>query len=876
QKEGCILFLDKSLKDSEGNVLTTYNSLATYKKSKEVNDRLITPVSCESEGEIDCEDPNNKNTDYCKYCYPYGQTSNDTNLILKVQRDRICGQWLSCISSHSVWDKQLGKYEEVCDAYMRCDKLTGSGSGARCTHFINEPDEILDEKKYKERDISWSGMDYSGLSISNMLPVEKMEPILTNSTYGIYDLAIDGLCYSEEGTTNNQKCCSNNDCPSRYHCYKAGTTESPTCISKTVRAYPEAESPYQDSVKEYYSNVNTCITGEGGDQNYQNCQGWYTKATYGNTYTFYYQKGITPPDAVYTDTGEKADSCNVASGSTIGTDPNNRPCALLTKTTEAIGLRGFCLEPDKTKPDDINACITWWPGSATGDIDVNQYYTSAGYIPTRRYYGVEKKEAFNLYNSDDIGTDKVGEIEYSGKSGDCGNSCPGVDNNNAQYFCFDIDDRDNPTCKNNKEEGSLTINLPYKGTTVYKSEIKEIDFNVYSDDKWCGIGDRSGWDEMKNGKWLHGDDESKDFEASWADGDDWLKINPQFDDEGKLESFKFNACDGSPDDGGFGLHKIKIVIKPGAKKILEIFDNPAIAYTNRVNNVNGSGKNFYGDTEKIDGKTIDSPCSPWGAIGGVNFVSGKPYYVYEKEGCGVGTIDSDSIYSSENKIYENLFAKYNRYYNLSSDTLKYESGPNTVDKTQNYHQGPPYVASVTCDESGECNIKNLNKITIGKTDSGTISVKAPYTAVLKFYAWANKDQMPIREIAVDWGDGTIQQYSGLMAKNHKPKCCESNNSCNNISAGSNETVYDSAGDATPYLNFGNVPDACTPKYFLLAHTYTEPGTYTPKVYIKDNWGWCNGNNAYAGDNSCLDPDNDPSTPTPSNFGTSGPKIEVSK
>jgi len=55
--------------------------------------------------------------------------------------------------------------------------------------------------------------------------------------------------------------------------------------------------------------------------------------------------------------------------------------------------------------------------------------------------------------------------------------------------------------------------------------------------------------------------------------------------------------------------------------------------------------------------------------------------------------------------------------------------------------------------------------------------------------------------------------------------------------------------------------ACTQGYFQFIHTYTcqqgGPGYdkttnkcfFTPKVYIKDNWGWCNDGN-YVGDISC--------------------------
>ena len=102
----------------------------------------------------------------------------------------MCAQWLSCISSHSEWSSAIGGYINICDAYGRCDKLAGSGANATCVHFIDPPEiykkrdeegkEIivpLSEEAYRNRDISWTGVDYDGYTLYNVYPVELLKSV---------------------------------------------------------------------------------------------------------------------------------------------------------------------------------------------------------------------------------------------------------------------------------------------------------------------------------------------------------------------------------------------------------------------------------------------------------------------------------------------------------------------------------------------------------------------------------------------------------------------------------------------------------------------------------------------------------------------------
>ena len=137
-------------------------------------------------------------------------------------------------------------------------------------------------------------------------------------------------------------------------------------------------------------------------------------------------------------------------------------------------------------------------------------------------------------------------------------------------------------------------------------------------------------------------------------------------------------------------------------------------------------------------------------------------------------------------------------------------------------------------------------MTINNTSKGNIAPPGAtsYMAILKFYAWADKNHMPIREVVVDWGDDSFPfgRDSGIKGKNRRATC--------------DSRPPERGGDS-----WGGSADACTQGYFQFVNTYicqaggagydknTNKCSFTPKVYVKDNWGWCNDGN-YVGDISC--------------------------
>lgn len=160
-----------------------------------------------------------------------------------------------------------------------------------------------------------------------------------------------------------------------------------------------------------------------------------------------------------------------------------------------------------------------------------------------------------------------------------------------------------------------------------------------------------------------------------------------------------------------------------------------------------------------------------------------------------------------------------------------------VNKTINYVELPDYGFSI-----------NNSTGTI-RSANNTLSVKA------NFFMFANENQMPIRQVAIDWGDGQtvspltgyFRNKRGLIASTTPTEACEPTASAKD---------YGHIKDVTcdnAFYNFSN--------YYACLRTnapgYTSDSTlcnpnkpgdfpdgcciFNPKVQVKDNWGWCNGN-----------------------------------
>ena len=204
----------------------------------------------------------------------------------------------------------------------------------------------------------------------------------------------------------------------------------------------------------------------------------------------------------------------------------------------------------------------------------------------------------------------------------------------------------------------------------------------------------------------------------------------------------------------------------------------------------------------------------------------------------------------------------------------------------------PTVWSVDTDNCGTkyCREGEENGVTINNTNEGDIEADGGYfRATMKFFAAADKNQLPIRRVIVEWGDGS---HSGSddesnYYKNHRGLQ-------DGEDGGSDETTTLSKCDLG--TAWGLTSATCDPNEFNYSHVYrcwdpTELPTcveddsgdltnspctfdqltcvFQPRVHVRDNWGFCSGEcdstdsgiNA-DGDSECFDSYGDIETSNP--------------
>jgi hypothetical protein len=185
---------------------------------------------------------------------------------------------------------------------------------------------------------------------------------------------------------------------------------------------------------------------------------------------------------------------------------------------------------------------------------------------------------------------------------------------------------------------------------------------------------------------------------------------------------------------------------------------------------------------------------------------------------------------------------------------KVSGNPTSYNYIQEYKPSPPVIAAPdmrSCN-GGQCKVVGLGTMSIDGLAEGVVNGGAgSHVATLRFYAWAAHDQMPLRRIMVDWGDGTQTELPDAYMKNHKPYCqtekecldapgltcgsdtdcppgagtCEAFGTCN---GNPNKRCHKDTecgtggkeGTCNPRTFFGNDEDACDQQYFEFRHAYT--------------------------------------------------------
>jgi len=501
-----------------------------------------------------------------------------------------------------------------------------------------------------------------------------------------------------------------------------------------------------------------------------------------------------------------------------------------------LGVRGFCLEKDESEIGDIDSCLTWWPGPGVGDPDIYQNYPEAGYTAAaNRQWYCKDSTGTGAYWSDVAGS---------------GNNC----------------DRNVTDCD---DYGVTLLPAEFQGK-IKKYEINKIEIDLMGNDdaNVCG----SYWDNNEILKDVNGDgiDDDEDwwacggydhqgnnnpcthdvFGCSCRDGGACMNVQAQFDSDEFLTGFHFKAKDRSVGDGSSGHRNADIYLKDGCRIMVNLPAGASNivkgAYTDRL----WPNSSYYSDYDGV------AACAPYGAASFNEILDNRLVVPGDGLSCNL----TNAPIQNTSGLLGNLFALINSndYKTFTENTMLYDvvgPGWDLMDNASAIYA--PKVASVdinSCNEAGQCDKLSDNKLTIGTQDTGNIERSQLYPASLRFFAWANSNHMPIRNLTIDWlGNGDRPELIGpysVLAQNHLPVCNG--------------------------LEFGTSPlsGACTDKYFQFVYTYrcedsnsigwnsslcpagvSNACCFKPKVYIKDNWDWCNVNETlgvYAGNQDCRD------------------------
>ena len=229
-------------------------------------------------------------------------------------------------------------------------------------------------------------------------------------------------------------------------------------------------------------------------------------------------------------------------------------------------------------------------------------------------------------------------------------------------------------------------------------------------------------------------------------------------------------------------------------------------------------------------------------------------------------------------------------------------GIQRANRTSPYKPLAPRIAAPDtrkeCAAEGQCPISKVDAFNVNGQTEGDIRFATGQANVsVKFYGWAMDNQAPLTDVWIDWGDGNVQKISDARMKNKKPFCgvpkqcdlvpglsCSSDNDCPPAAGKCVQTGFCSndpgkyctswtdcgQGNSCNYrLTFGSSDQDCEQNYFQFQHEYlcnsavatcdqvlAQPNGlqfiyksgcldtknnscgFIPKVYLKDNWGWC--------------------------------------
>ncbi|MBI4098489.1 MAG: hypothetical protein HY437_00455 [Candidatus Magasanikbacteria bacterium] len=454
-KEGCILFKNGS------DPAKSWNASSTYKRSGELNGAPTTPVQLKAKDTaLDCtiddcvtiagiqwpQDfyPLPNAVTECKLGYqrrfmpvpgqqqgaPVCIRTYAANTILKVVRDRACGEWLACRGSQTVLDKTTNQPKTACSDVALCNEFSqGTDRFEECTNWVITPENDnlqLNENIYARRKVGWYDMEYSGFSLFDQYQIFDYKFVKRNdgevrlvAVPWAYDAAKQACVAVAEGEN-----CSIGRTSGR--CFGGLCTQGIGPLGRLApqcRGYASPEAPFSfvgDQVEwevlEKSRNGNDILTTSkvksfkvsGFDrsnicQQGNTCQCTYQKITYGdgNLVRFFDEKWDPDENLPrgFCQGGFNADSTSKTGRLCTSSvrcrdereladpdrDRRDGECILRTQVSKHRGWQGFCLETDgsiRTPGSGINGrpCLTWMPLDNPPGLESLENAEEAGYV----------------------------------------------------------------------------------------------------------------------------------------------------------------------------------------------------------------------------------------------------------------------------------------------------------------------------------------------------------------------------------------------------------------------------------------------------------------------------------------------------------------
>lgn len=858
-KNGCVLFNDFS----QG---ATANSAFSYTSSRAQQNKEVGPIAsyCDNKPTQGCSTDADCAGGQCI------KGTLDSNTILKVSRDRVCSEWLSCQSESTRFIN--GKPQTICYALGKCNAW-GQGGVGQCANWLpNNPAEtkVLTSDNYQNRPVEWGAPEFSGYSIPGIYPIES----LTEKNYGNDEVRLTR--FSAKLTCNGRvggSVCT----PFGSVCREGGSNgvcmyedvginglgsgDLTNTTSKQCRAYPAADAPFPDKIVETwqpscedcpnttndiievpqtkvspYQDSNACAKGE-------NCECSYKQLTYTSSEPLFYGFNSSDWKQSYV----------------VGYDDNasSNSMSKLKKIDYKIGVRGYCLEYDESRKvnKDESACLTWLPlDVVAGDLSVYDYSPNAGFSDVNVGYYCSKQGAYHKIDSEkpfiwggpvfENSSDETSADTNYRRSFKLPDNWPPIYKHMIQYLEY--------TVRTTALECSITNRV---------IDVSRLADSRHNDSNFCvvasvgaqschlentttndGNSDNSSPAEehcrfVNNGN-VFFNDASWDAVGNTADNEKYYgrggdspnyytaAASAIFDGPGpQAKLLGFNVALGGTNGG---LNGIKVALKddicveiaqvsdtiqnkawtdrllnPARNFRLEFDDSSLVLNSSEVSpkyfgyipGFNAASDAYIAETKIERGTTQAYSCEQregfncGNATNASMCVSGNEQLMCTADSCGnnracigsdkIPPIKPDSKFGIRN--IQQLFAKvYNTFKYGPTDDVKYIE--NNLDLTNDEkdisdssdESIPPVVAQVSTDAAG--NLKEgqpgFTLIGVGKEGNKYIT-KSNNAVTVQFYAYnPNGEQMPLRQVMVDWDSGTGSISGNVVGsyKNHKHIC----------------------------------------------------------------------------------------------------------